>query len=300
MMKLFRMLGRNFRDALKSVIRNFSLSLASISCITITLVVVALSIILSYNVNNFSNIIKKDVTIVVFIENDATDQQIAGLENTIKNDKNVDSYKFYSKSEVAEEIMQHSDIYKTIMEEWNDKTNPLYDEFWVKVKDIEIIDQTAQKIKDIKIVKTVEYGETIINKLLSTFKVIQNISYILVISLLIVTAFLISNTIKLTIHARRKEISIMRLVGASNMTIRLPFVIEGLFLGILGSIIPIIITIYGYYVVYNYYGGQLFSPLIRLISPEPFVYIIALILLGIGVIVGMGGSYKAVRRHLKV
>ncbi len=299
-MKLFRMLSRDFRDAIKSVIRNFSLSLASISCITITLVVVALTIILSYNVNNFSNIIKKDVTIVVFINNEATEKQVEEIESVIKNDNNVESYKFYSKVEVAREIMEYSDIYKTIMEEWDDKTNPLYDEFWVKVKDIEIIDETAQKFKNIESVKTVEYGESIIDKLLGTFKVVQNISYVMVISLLVVTAFLISNTIKLTIHARRREISIMRLVGASNITIKLPFVIEGLFLGILGAVIPIIITIYGYHAVYNYYGGQLFSPLIRLIEPEPFVYIISLILLGIGVVVGMGASYKAVRRHLKI
>jgi cell division transport system permease protein len=294
------MLSRDFRDAIKSVIRNFSLSLASISCITITLVVVALTIILSYNVNNFSNIIKKDVTIVVFINNEATEKQVEEIESVIKNDNNVESYKFYSKVEVAREIMEYSDIYKTIMEEWDDKTNPLYDEFWVKVKDIEIIDETAQKFKNIESVKTVEYGESIIDKLLGTFKVVQNISYVMVISLLVVTAFLISNTIKLTIHARRREISIMRLVGASNITIKLPFVIEGLFLGILGAVIPIIITIYGYHAVYNYYGGQLFSPLIRLIEPEPFVYIISLILLGIGVVVGMGASYKAVRRHLKI
>ncbi len=299
-MKLFRMLSRDFRDAIKSVIRNFSLSLASISCITITLVVVALTIILSYNVNNFSNIIKKDVTIVVFINNEATEKQVEEIESVIKNDNNVESYKFYSKVEVAREIMEYSDIYKTIMEEWDDKTNPLYDEFWVKVKDIEIIDETAQKFKNIESVKTVEYGESIIDKLLGTFKVVQNISYVMVISLLVVTAFLISNTIRLTIHARRREISIMRLVGASNITIKLPFVIEGLFLGILGAVIPIIITIYGYHAVYNYYGGQLFSPLIRLIEPEPFVYIISLILLGIGVVVGMGASYKAVRRHLKI
>jgi cell division transport system permease protein len=294
------MLSRDFRDAIKSVIRNFSLSLASISCITITLVVVALTIILSYNVNNFSNIIKKDVTIVVFINNEATEKQVEEIESVIKNDNNVESYKFYSKVEVAREIMEYSDIYKTIMEEWDDKTNPLYDEFWVKVKDIEIIDETAQKFKNIESVKTVEYGESIIDKLLGTFKVVQNISYVMVISLLVVTAFLISNTIRLTIHARRREISIMRLVGASNITIKLPFVIEGLFLGILGAVIPIIITIYGYHAVYNYYGGQLFSPLIRLIEPEPFVYIISLILLGIGVVVGMGASYKAVRRHLKI
>ena len=92
----------------------------------------------------------------------------------------------------------------------------------------------------------------------------------------------------------------MRLVGASNISIKMPFVIEGMVLGIIGSILPIILVIYGYYVLYKNTGGQLFSPLIRLIEPEPFVYIVSLIVLIIGIVVGMIGSSKAVRKYLKV
>lgn len=298
-MKLFRMLSRDFRDAIKSVVRNFSLSLASISCITITLIVVALSIILSYNVENFGNVIKSDVTIVVFLDSDAKTDDIKEIENMIKSDANVSTYDFMSKETIKEQMMASSDTYKSIMGSWDEKSNPLYDEFLIKVKDITIIGDTAKKYQDLEKVNYVEYGEKFVNKLLNTFNVIQKASYIIVIALLVVTAFLISNTIKLTIHSRKREISIMRLVGASNITIRLPFVIEGLFLGIIGSIIPIIITIYGYYAIYNYYGGQLFSPLIKLVVPDPFVYVISLLLLGIGMFVGMLGSYRAVRRHLK-
>ena len=92
----------------------------------------------------------------------------------------------------------------------------------------------------------------------------------------------------------------MRLVGAGNFSIKMPFVIEGMVLGMIGSIIPILIVIYGYFALYKHFDGQLFSPLIKLISPEPFIYIVSLVILVIGIVVGMIGSYKAVRKYLKV
>ena len=129
---------------------------------------------------------------------------------------------------------------------------------------------------------------------------IQKGTIVAVIMLIIVTVFLIVNTIKLTIFSRKREISIMRLVGAGNFSIKMPFVIEGMVLGMIGSIIPILIVIYGYFALYKHFDGQLFSPLIKLISPEPFIYIVSLVILVIGIVVGMIGSYKAVRKYLKV
>ena len=114
-----------------------------------------------------------------------------------------------------------------------------------------------------------------------------------------VTAFLIANTIKLAIYSRKREIEIMRLVGASNISIKIPFIIEGLFIGIFGSIIPILIVVFGYTTLFDFFGGELFT-LATLVDPVPFVYMISLLLLGIGVAVGMLGSYQAVRKYLKI
>ena len=140
-----------------------------------------------------------------------------------------------------------------------------------------------------------------IEQLITAYDTVQKVSLLVVIALIVVTIFLIINTIKLTIFSRKREISIMRLVGASNFTIKNPFVIEGMFLGILGSIIPILITTYGYLAFYNHFQGYLFSsPLIKLIKPEPFIYYVALLVLVIGIIVGMLGSYRAVKKYLKV
>ena len=92
----------------------------------------------------------------------------------------------------------------------------------------------------------------------------------------------------------------MRLVGASNINIKIPFIFEGLLLGILGSIIPILLTMFGYVSLYKHFDGQLFSPFIRLVTPEPFIYVVSGMLLVIGMVVGMFGSWRAVKKHLKI
>lgn len=299
-MKALRIIGRNIRDAFKGVFRNFSLSLASISCIAITLVVVAVTIVLSYNVENFTKLVEKDVTIVAFLDNELTEEKIDDIKDEISTINNVGKYEFISKKDITKDMMDSSDVFESIMENWSDEENPIQNTFQVKVKDINQIDQTAKSIKNIDGVTLVKYGEGMVDQLVSVFDIVHKVCLIAVVALILVTAFLISNTIKITIASREREISIMRLIGASNLNIRIPFIIEGLLLGALGSIIPILMTIYGYGALYQRFGGQLFSPFIKLIPPTPFVYTTSLILLGIGVLVGMFGSWRAVRKHLKI
>lgn len=299
-MKALRILSRNIRDSFKSVFRNFSLSLASISCITITLIVVAISIVLSYNVNNFAELVEKDVTIVAFLDVDITDEEKDDVEDLIKTIPGVDTYTYQSKTEIADEMMSSSEVFKNIMENWDEESSPLQSTFQVKVKDIEDIATIAKAISGIEHVGTVKYGEGMVEQLVSVFEIVKKISIGMVIALVIVTAFLIANTIKITIFSRKREIEIMRLVGASNVNIKIPFVFEGLILGVLGSIIPIILTTYGYTVLYNNFDGQLFSPFIKLITPEPFIFYVSGVLVIIGILVGMFGSWRAVRKYLKI
>ena len=136
--------------------------------------------------------------------------------------------------------------------------------------------------------------------MIPVFDVVENITLVIMIGLLFVTVLLICNTIKLTIFARRNEIEIMRLVGISNFVIKLPFVIEGLFLGIFGAIIPIIASIWGYTIMYDELEGYLFTNFIKMIEPFPFVIYLSLLLLLVGAIVGMVGSYTTVRKYLKI
>ena len=299
-MKLFRILGRSIRDAFKSVFRNFSLSIASISCITITLLIVSISLVLSHNIENIAVLIKKDFSIVVFVENDATDDEITNIEYAINSMPNIESYEYESKKQVAESWKGSSEMFSAIIDSWDENENPLADTFSVKVKDIESIGKTAKEIQKLDKVGIVRYGEGIVEELLSVLSVVEKFLIGIVIALILVTVFLVSNTIKITIFSRRKEIEIMRLVGASNFNIKLPFVVEGLFLGFLGSLIPILVTIYGYNALYELVNLENISPFLQLVEPTPFIYIVSLILLGMGTVVGMFGSAGSVKKYLKI
>ena len=299
-MKALRMLTRSIRDAFKSVVRNFSLSLASISCITITLIIVALAIIASFNVDNFTKEIEKDMTIVVFMDNESTDDDIKDAETRIKKLSNVEKYTYQSKVDVKEQMQSESDVFKAVLDEWDEDESPLKDTLQIKVKDVTKIKDTANKIKNMDHVSVVRYGEGYVDKMVTAFSSIEKVTYGIVVALIVVTIFLIINTIKLTISARHREIEIMRVVGASNISIKIPFIIEGMILGLFGSIVPVLVTTYGYLAFYQHFDGYLFSELIKLITPEPFIYQTSLIVIVIGVLVGMVGSASAVRKYLKI
>jgi cell division transport system permease protein len=299
-MKVIRILLRNFRDGIKNVFRNFSLSFASISCITITLLVVAIALVGSLNVQNFTKLISDDFTIVCFIKNDATEDEEKEIKAKLDKIENVESITYTSKEDTKKEMMDSSETFKGIMSAWDEGENPLSDSYLVKVKDLESIEKTAEKIKEIDGIEIVKYGEGMVDSMVSIFNLIKKVLIVLVVALVVVTAFLIVNTIKITIFSRSADIEIKRLVGASNFSIKQPFVIEGLIIGLLGSIVPMIVTIYGYNYLYNYTGGVIFSQFIKLIKPFPFVFYASLCLLGIGVVVGMLGSSRAVRKYLKI
>lgn len=299
-MKMLRILSRSIRDSFKSVFRNFSLSMASVSCITITLLVVSLSLILTANVNNVATLIEKDVTIVAFLNVDITEEERDNVLKEIKKLDNIDSVTFESKTQIASDMMDSSDVFKNVMEGWTEEENPLQDTYLVKVKDIEGIGKTAEQIEKIDKVSIVKYGEGMVEQLVEVFEIVRNVCIGIVVALILVTAFLIANTIKITIYSRKREIEIMRLVGASNTNIKIPFIFEGLFLGILGSIIPILGTVYTYSLIYDKFGGKLFSEFIKLVEPTPFIYYVSLTLLVIGILVGMFGSWRAVKKYLKI
>lgn len=149
-MRGIRTIRRYVRDAAKSVVRNFSLSLASISCITITLIVVAFSLVISYNVENFTESIRKDVTMVIFLKSDATKQDASRIEKAIRSTGNVEKLTFKTKQEQAKETAKENEVFSAIIGEWTDDTNPLLDSFELKLKNVDNIKETADTIKKLK------------------------------------------------------------------------------------------------------------------------------------------------------
>ena len=297
-MRAIRILFRSIRDAFKSVLRNFSLSIASITCITITLILVAISLVLSANVNHFTASIEKELTIVVYLNSDVDEVKKNEIESQIKNMASFESLVFKSKDEWKDEMRQSLGELDSILEDMDE--NPLYDSMLVKVKNVTDLKATTEAIAELDGVESASYGKDSVDQMISAFRVVEKVALIIVIALVLVTAFLISNTIKLTIYSRRNEIEIMRLVGTSNIVIKLPFEFEGLFLGILGSIIPILLSVYAYILTFDFFDGYVFSHMIELVSPDALLLNVSVVLVIIGGLVGMLGSWHAVRKYLKI
>lgn len=301
-MKLFRMIKCSIRDAFKSVFRNLSLSIASISCISITLLVVAVALLVSFNVKNFSKEIKSDVTMVVFLNLGVTNEEIESFENTLNSMENVlPGWEVQTPSERKNMLLEEDDFWNSVGSLIDNEEEIFHQSYMIKVKDINEINTTAKEFENMDVVQLVNYGEDVVEPMISVFDMIEKIAFLLVIILIIVTVFLIVNTIKLTIFSRKREISIMRVVGASNWTIKNPFIIEGFIIGLIGSIIPVLITIYGYTAFYNSFDdGHVLTTFTRLLEPQPFIFLVSLIVVVIGVVVGMFGSGRAVRKYLKI
>ena len=240
------------------------------------------------------------MTIVVFAKEGTVKENVDTLKKEIDSIPNVVDIEYKSKEDLKNEMKRENETYKNIIDKWGDEVNPLPDSFIITVEKIEDIKETASTIQNLEHVDAVRYGEGVVENLVDVFGIIRNITIVAVIALIFVTAFLISNTIKITIYSRKNEIDIMRLVGTSNTVIRLPFLFEGLFLGVIGSIIPVLCTIYGYVLLYDKMGGVLFTDIMPLISPYNFVFKVSGVLIIIGALVGMYGSYKSVRKYLKI
>ena len=297
-MKAYRVFVRSIRDAFKSVVRNFSLSIASIICTTITLILVAVAILFAANVDSVTKKIEKELTIIVYLKEDTSKDDAVNIYADIKSLDNVTDIISKTKDEWKLEMQEYSETFDAVLSYIDE--NPLLDSYMVKVDDAKNLKKVSEYIESIPGVETAKYGEDMVEGLISTFDVVKKIVLVIVIALIVVTAFLINNTIKLTIFSRHSEISIMRLVGASNIAINLPFIFEGLIIGLIGSIIPICITIYGYVILYSALHGQVFSNMIVLIKPYNFVFQVSLVLALIGGFVGMISSLKAVKKYLKI
>lgn len=302
-MRIFRIIGRSIQNASKSILRNFSLSMASITCSIITLILVSIGMLLSYNINNITKNIENELTIVIFMDKNITTDELNKTKEDLNNIDNVKHVTFKSKEEIKNNMANENDTFNKIISTWEEGENPLQDSFIIEVKDIKDINETATTIKNMEKVSLVKYGETTVNDLIKVFSAVKKITIGLVVGLILVTAFLINNTIKITIFSRKREIDIMRLVGTSNTVIKLPFFIEGFFIGFIGSLVPVLITIFGYSYAYNALNTVNLSNIMNiltLVSPGEVIYKVSLLLMLIGTVIGAFSSVKAVRKYLTI
>lgn len=294
-----RTIGRHARESLKSIGRNGWMTFASVSAVTVTLILVGVFFVIMMNLNRVATNIEEDVQIRVHIDVAAGGQEQKTLKSEIEKLPEVKSVTFSPKKKELDNLVKNlgedGKAFKLF-----EQDNPLNDVFVVKTKKPTDTMVVAKKAEKLNYVSKVRYGQGKVEKLFKFIDASRNVGVVLIIGLLFTAIFLISNTIKITIIARRREIKIMRLVGATNTFIRWPFFLEGLWLGILGSILPIIFISIAYYRAYDYLGPKLDGTFIKMLPFTPFVYQVSGILILMGAAIGVWGSVMSVRKFLKV
>lgn len=292
-------LKRHGRESIKSLSRNGWMTFASISAVTVTLLLVGVFLVIMLNLNNFAKHIEDDVEVRVYIDVSAKKADQAALKEEIAKIPEVKSITFSSKEQ------ELNNLIKSMGEDGSaynlfQQNNPLNDVFVVKTKNPQDIMKVAKKLEKMPNAAKVRYGKGEVEKLFKTVEIARNIGIGLIIGLLFTAMFLISNTIKITITARRSEIEIMRLVGATNAFIRWPFFLEGLWLGILGAIIPITLIMVSYQQIYELVFPKIQNTFVQLLPVFPFTLKVSFILILIGAFIGIWGSVMSVRKFLRV
>lgn len=295
----FRTIKRHFGEGIKNTVRNGWMTVASVGAVTTTLILVGVFLVIMLNINHIADGLEEDVEIKALVDFTAEQADIDNLEQNIVSIDGIESVKFLTKDEELQNLMESMGEQG---EAWSlyEQDNPLNDAFIIKAVNPHTTGDIAQKIEKFDHIYRVNYGQDYVETLFTFNQYVRNIGIILIAALVFTAIFLISNTIKITILAREKEIGIMKLVGATNSFIRWPFFVEGMLLGVLGSLIPIAIVLTGYYfLTQNVEMMQRFS-FVQLLPFYPFALEIAGILIGIGVVIGIWGSLMSVRKFLRV
>ncbi|WP_342560436.1 permease-like cell division protein FtsX [Psychrobacillus sp. FSL W7-1457] len=292
-----RTAGRHFRDSLKSISRNGWMTFASVSAVTVTLLLVGVFVMIMMNLNKVADDLERDVEVKIYVELTASEEDIAKLQEDIKNIPGVAELVYATKGEELKKLVMDfgSDL------ELYEQENPLHNVFYAKAVDPQETEAIAKEIDKLDNTFEVSYGEGKIERLFSVLNMGRNVGVVLILALLFTAMFLISNTIRITIVARRRDIEIMKLVGATNWFIRIPFILEGMWLGILGAIVPITLVTVLYYNLYNALQPKLeLGNLFNLLEFSPFIYQLNALILLMGVLIGIWGSFMSVRKFLRV
>ncbi|WP_461213391.1 permease-like cell division protein FtsX [Lacticaseibacillus sp. GG6-2] len=288
---------RHLKDSWKSLRRNGWMSVAAVSAVTVTLLLVGIFMALLLNVNRISTQVENDVRVRVYVDRGTTKKQEAKLETQLKAMKQVKTVHYRSaKTELDTIVGSYGSQWKMFS---GDK-NPLNNVFMVDTKSPKATITVAKKAEKLRHVSEASYGGSTAKKLFKTVDTIQRWGIGFTILLLFVAVFLISNTIRITILSRADEIGVMRLVGATNGYIRWPFLLEGAWTGLLGSIIPMIVVDVGYPLVYSNAGLTTATNGYSLFPSMPFLLWLDIALAAVGVIIGALGSVVSMRRFLKI
>ena len=295
MIRFLKNLPHHFKTAFVGMIRHLAMTLSSMSAVMVTLSLIAVFMLIAGNLERFAQNVEGSLKIRVSVDKIANEEEVKQMEAAIKVISGVTDVQFSSKEkELATLIADNGSVFERYQD-----NNPMPDVYVVEVQEASLIPSVTEKLSEIPLVEEAQYGGETIHNMIDVFEIIRDGGSIFVGGLCILAVFLISSTIKLTIYTRNTEISIMRSVGATNGYIRTPFMIEGMFIGMIGSIVPILLTWAGYSLLYHMMDGQFLSSMFIMQKPFPYVLYISLLLLASGAVVGFLVSFLAVTRYLR-
>lgn len=293
---MIRTFFRHLLESIKSLKRNGWMTVASVSAVTITLSLVGVFMAVIINATKLAEDIESNVDVSVFIEYGTKQPEIDALEKELKGLDDVKSVKFSSADAELEKIK------KSMGPKWDlfdEDSNPLYDVFVVSTTDPKQTKHVAKEAGELENVYKADYGGLESEKIFKISEVVKTWGLAAAALLLFVAMFLISNTIRITIISRQREIQIMRLVGAKNGYIRWPFFLEGGWIGLIGSLIPVALMVFGYQKVYEILNPILLRSNYSMVKPGDFSLQISLVLVAVGFVIGSLGSVLSMRRFLK-
>ncbi|MHC9537950.1 MAG: permease-like cell division protein FtsX [Vulcanimicrobiota bacterium] len=282
------------REVYINLRRNVLMSMASISTVLILSLILGYFIIIVVNLNYWSENIVKQLQIVVYLDDGMNEKQTGVLKSSLETTPHIDKIRFVSKEEALRNMKERL---KNQFEISDIGKNPLPNSFEVIVTEPDKIPKVAAIIKTYPGVDKVRYGEKIAGKLLVINRAVHWIGIVIVLALFLSTLFIVSNTIRLTVFARRREIAVMQLVGAANWFIRWPFIMEGVLQGFLGALISILLIKLNY--AYFMPRIEAALPFLTMVPFNSLFSTVSLILLGTGIFVGAVGSLISVNRFLK-
>ncbi|WP_238917565.1 permease-like cell division protein FtsX [Clostridium sp. YIM B02555] len=286
-------------DALKSLKRNRTISLASLITVTTTLLIMGVFILLMQNINIGMKNVESQVKIQVFLNDNITSKDQESINQKLDNISGVKSFKFEDKSEALEKFNEQvSENNSSLLNNYNSSNNPLPNSYIVELENPEMSQQVISSIENMPGIESIGNDQKFTNKIITISKNIKWIGLALFILMVLVSIFLISNTIKLTIYSRRREIGIMKFVGATDWFIRWPLIIEGAIIGLLGAVCSNILVYYLYKLVFIKINENLL--LINLLSPSYITQTLHWQLILVGILIGGAGSSWSLIKFLKV
>lgn len=295
-----RMMTYAFGESFKNVWRNRAMSIASASSVAATLVILGVVFMLITNINSIAQGAKEQFdSVIVYLVDDLNTQQTEEIGRKITQIQGVKSITYENKDEALAKYKQKLGQNGSLFDDL--EGNPLPNSYAVYVTDLGQAMNVVEQIKTIKGIEEIKYYQDTVEKIISVTVLIRNIGLTVIIALIAVSTLILSNTIKLAIIARKREINIMKYVGATSWFVRWPFVLEGTLLGLLGSIIAIILVFLSYKYVFDMLMSQFYFLIAAyLVDVNTMIGNLIVLFLVIGTGIGAVGSLISLRKHLEV